>query len=233
MMFRLILITMLVGLTLAAYNNDQRYNSYDNRPAHHHRRPHRHQIVALDQMILKKPTYRFLGRNFIGRALANQQGSQKYLTMKGKEERDINGTIAINKQGLYVDVNESKDGHFVVENQKKQIVGRVDAHSNSNKHLTAHKMRNGDRLINGYNIGNSELNVEQDIAPRYPARYGQPAGPKKHLRMRVTQNHDTQGHIQITNAQPEPQVQYRYRRQADTPVEAPCSENGCLNAVEI
>jgi len=231
-MFRLLLITMLVGLTLATYN-DQNQNRMARRP-HHHNRHNRHHIVALDQMIKKKPAIHFLGRNFIGRALANQQGEQKFLKLNGHSERDVNGTIAFNKQGVYIDVNESKDGHFVVENQKKKIVGRVEMHSGTNKHLTSHKMKNGDQLINGYHVGSAELNVEQDLATRYPARYGKSQGPQKHMRMRVTQNHNTQGHIQITNVRPEAnseQAHYRYRRQADTPVETPCRENDCLNAV--
>jgi len=235
-MFRMLLFVALIGLALANYNN-RGYN--DNRRGYY-RRPQlkkSHHMTALDQLIKKKPAMHFLGRGFVNKALYTQ-GENKFLQLNGKEERDLNGTIQINKQNVFVDVSESKDGHFLVQNSNKKVVGRVDMHSGSNKHLTMHRAKNGEQYINGHQTGNAVLNVEQDMATKYPyGSYHARHGPKKHMQMRVVQNHETSGSIHITNDRPQlnsapQQQQYnrRYRRQAASPVASDCQGMDCLLA---
>jgi len=224
-MFRMLLIAMLIGLAMARYGNHDQHRR--------HQRPIRrsHHMTALDQLIKKKPAAHFLGRGFVNRALRNQ-GENKFLQLNGKEERDVNGTIQINKQNVYIDVSETKDGHFLVQNQKKKVVGRVDMHAGSNKHLSVHRSKNGEQYINGHQTGQAELNVEQDMSTKYGA-YRARNAPKQHLRMRIVQNHDTSGNVHITNERQQmDQQQYRYRRQAVAPVNADCSELGCLNSLQ-
>lgn len=246
-MFRALLITMLVGLACASYSESQqtKRQQQNNRPAHadgrrpvHRRRPHT--IVALDQVIKRKPAIHFLGRHFVAKALASQQGN-KYLKLSGKEQRDINGVIQTNKSNTLVNLMESKTGHFLVQNKKQQVVGRVDMYSGNRKYLTVKREKNGDQSIQGYNSGSGSILVEKDLIRR--GRNGAAKPAKKHLKLRVNQSHYANGNIQIVDlkAKREREEQQqeevsRYRREAvigDMPIDGPCNGEKCLKAVQM
>ena len=250
MIFRLLLlITLLVGLTCARSTNEQAQRQH-NRPAaqqQHHNRPAAQQkhhqrpvhkkptpvFLALDQVIRKKPTERFLGRHFVRKALASQQAGDKFLKLRGRETQGLNGRITINKKNIFVVQSANKDGHFVLTNKRNRVVGNVDAHGITHKHMTVHLLKNGNSVINGYGSGNSRLSLEQDIIQPRRGQKGKIQAPKKHIKMNVFQNHYTNGHLEITDIDDgQEQQQIRFRRQADTPVEAPCRELNCLNAVQ-
>jgi len=190
----MLLITLLIGLACAAY--EQQEQSNQNRPAHrNHRRVHRRPtILALDQLIKKKHASHFLGRHFVAKALTSQKGN-KFLKLSGKEQRDINGSIKSNKTNTIVELNESKSGHFLVQNRKQQVVGRVDMFSGNRKHLTIERQKNGDQTIQGYHSGSGSISLEKDMIRG--GRFGPAKAAKKHLKMTVSQGHYTQGNVEI------------------------------------
>jgi hypothetical protein len=141
---------------------------------------------------------------------------------------------------MQIELNESKDGHFLVQDRQKHVVGAVDMHGQSSKHVDARKRLNGDRDIKASGSGSAELSIEQDM-PR--ARNSN--APRRHMHMHLQQTHDTQANVLIHSIQArpryfvrpravvpvtaQPQV-FRYRRQVNL-AEQPCSEIGCLDSM--
>lgn len=77
------------------HNLNARYQHHYRHYAHRHRQPTK--IVALDRFLKRKHPNQLLGRHFLQQQLMNQRGPNKFLRLSGKEERDVNGTIALNK----------------------------------------------------------------------------------------------------------------------------------------
>jgi hypothetical protein len=90
----------------SAHHGHHQAGRYAHRhPARHHHAGHHghrrsHKIVALDELIKRKHPAQLLGRQFIRNQLLAQTGPNKFLRLSGKEERDVNGTIAMNKVSL-------------------------------------------------------------------------------------------------------------------------------------
>lgn len=134
-----------------------------------------------------------------------------------------------------MDMAESKDGKFQVQDGKNRVVANVDAHGSVQKHLEVLRQANGDQHINGFKTGAAEVNLDQDV-PSVHSRLGA-KGPVKHVHAHVVQMHDSHGFVDIAEVRRRPQPrpapqQYqaqpmRFRR--EVPMGQPCSELGCLN----
>ena len=99
-MLRILLLTVLLGLVSANFQAHHHRNHHAGHlHHHHHHHPHHvpQKIVAIDQLIKNKRPGQFLGMPFIRAQLNSQPEGRKFLTVTGKEERDVNGTIAVNQ----------------------------------------------------------------------------------------------------------------------------------------
>lgn len=141
---------------------------------------------------------------------------------------------------MIVNLNESKDGHFLVQDRLRHVVGAVNMHAQSTKNLDVHKRLNGDQAIRSAETGFAELNLRQDLRNAPNSRQ-----PRRRVQMHLTQNHDTQADVQVLTIRSQPQYAarpmpvpaitqqpqvYRFRRQVNV-ADQPCSETGCLDAL--
>lgn len=144
------------------------------------------------------------GPGFIQQQLIGQKGEDKFLRVYGKEERELNGTIQVKKNGLVnANLEEVKDGRFSVMDKENRKVGDVNMHRDVQKNLKMTE-NNGVTNVELEKNSNAELNVERDINLG-PRRYGgSPDGqsnPSHKIRVHLEQNQNSRANVEIAKNQ--------------------------------